>query len=98
PAETPPTPFGARLEQVRKGLHFESQAAFAEALSVSARRYNNWVRGVSNPSLDTLEKLRFVYHVDLNYLIAGDLGVLLGNPVGPPPPEPQAEPRRHRSA
>lgn len=62
---------GNRLISIREALGY-SVKDMAENLGLNYETYRNYERGISNIPLKVLKALREKFHVNLNYLIAGD--------------------------
>lgn len=79
----PQTPFGKRLEELRFshgrniGLPEISQSYFARLIGIQGETYGRYERGETEPSLETLTRIRQVTNVSLDYLITGQTATIV---------------------
>lgn len=62
--------FQDNLKAVRTSLGL-SQAAMAKKLSIATVQYGTYERGDRKPSCEVLEKLAFIFNINVNYLLMG---------------------------
>ena len=64
--------FGSRLKRLRLELKL-SQKEIAKKLEISSHAYLNYEKGIVQPRISLLEKLRSVFKVNANWLLDGSL-------------------------
>ena len=74
--------FTDNLQLIRKKLLL-SQNDMAEKMDVSYRAYSSYERGERKPTYDFLQKLVEDFNVNLNFLIAGQGEMFIGQPDKP---------------
>ena len=72
--------FGERIRNKRNELDF-TQEFVADKLGISLRFYQMIERGEKSVSLDTLAGLSKILNISIDYLLFGDAGHQLDNPV-----------------
>lgn len=60
--------FQENLKAVRNSLGL-SQAAIAKKLNIQQTQYSTYERGDRKPSCEVLEKLAFIFNINVNYLL-----------------------------
>lgn len=64
---------GKRIEIIRQMFGYGSQKAFCDEFSISASRYNNWIKGVRRPAIDEGIKICEKFNLSLDFLYRGEL-------------------------
>lgn len=72
--------FGERVRNRRNALHY-NQEYVAEKTGITLRFYQMLERGEKSLSLDTLMRLGRVLNISVDYLLFGELGQTLEEPV-----------------
>ena len=62
--------FGNRLRNVRKAKNL-TQKQVAESIGVNQKQYQHWERGRAEPSFDIIQRLAYLFEVDIEWLLYG---------------------------
>ena len=62
--------FGNRLRKVRKAENL-TQKQVAESIGVNQKQYQHWERGRAEPSFDIIQRLAYLFEVDIEWLLYG---------------------------
>lgn len=65
--------FGRRLAVARECAGYETATALADKIGMSLARYSRYERGETEPSIETLQRIREATGASLDFLIAGDM-------------------------
>ena len=58
-------------DRIRAVMDGKTQSDFGESIGVSAQAVNQWLKGKTEPGMDSLRKMSEIYKVDLNWLAYG---------------------------
>jgi DNA-binding XRE family transcriptional regulator len=70
--------FALRLAALRTSYGCEEQKEFAEKLGLASETYRRYERAETEPNLETLDKIRELTGVSLDYLVSGLLSPISG--------------------
>lgn len=59
-------------DRIRAVMDGKTQEKFGESIGVSAQAVNQWLKGKTEPGMDSLRKISEKYNVDINWLAYGE--------------------------